>query len=79
MDYLVNLGYLNILFNSKEYNKYFLDIVDKIIGKGKIEYKFLIPFINSKLKEAFIKEEKDEFVNSINVTYDNSVSKYKEE
>ena len=62
MDYLVNLGYLNILFNSKEYNKYFLDIVDKIIGKGKIEYKFLIPFINSKLKEAFIKEEKDEFV-----------------
>ena len=67
MDYLVNLGYLNILFNSKEYNKYFLDIVDKIIGKGKIEYKFLIPFINSKLKEAFIKEEKDEFLNTLEI------------
>lgn len=60
--YLANFRYLNMLFNSKNHNKYFLDIVDKIIGQGKIEYKFLIPFINSKLREGFIKEEKDEFV-----------------
>lgn len=60
--YLANFSYLNMLFNSKTYNRYFLDIVDKIIGSGKIEYDFLISFVNAKLKEAFIKEEKDEFV-----------------
>ena len=58
--YLANFGYLNMLFNSKTYNRYFLDTVDKIIGKGKIEYDFLISFINTKLKEAFVKEEKNE-------------------
>lgn len=62
MDYLANFNYLNMLYSSKEYNKYFLDTVDKIIGKGKIEYNFLINFINKKLIEAFKKEEKDEFV-----------------
>ena len=60
--YLANFSYLNILFTSKTHNRYFLDIVDKIIGSEKIEYNFLISFINTKLKEAFIKEEKDEFV-----------------
>jgi CRISPR-associated protein Csh1 len=60
--YLANFNYLNILFNSKENNKYFLDIVDKIIGKGKIEYNFLIRFINEHLLEAFIREEKGETV-----------------
>lgn len=58
--YLANFKYLNILFNSKTYNRYFLDILDKIIGQGKIEYDFLILFINTKLKEAFVKEEKNE-------------------
>lgn len=60
--YLANFSYLNMLFNSKTYNRYFLDTVDKIIGPGKIEYDFFISFVNTKLKEAFIKEEKDEFI-----------------
>ena len=60
--YLTNFAYLSLLFDSKNYNRYFLDTVDKIIGQGKIEYKFLIPFINEKLKEAFIREEKGEMV-----------------
>ncbi|MDP4146886.1 MAG: TIGR02556 family CRISPR-associated protein [Bacillota bacterium] len=62
VEYLANFNYINMLFNSKENNKYFLDTIDKIIGKGKIEYNFLISFINKKLVEAFIKEEKDEFI-----------------
>lgn len=57
IDYLVNFNYLNILFNSKENNKYFLEMVDKILGKGKIEYNFLISFINEELKGAFRREE----------------------
>lgn len=61
--YLANFSYLNILFNIKENNRYFLEIVDNIIGKGKIEYKFLITFINAKLKESFKKEERGEMVN----------------
>lgn len=60
--YLANFNYLNILYSSKDYNRYFLDMVDKIIGKGRIEYNFLIKFINEKLIEGFKKEEKDEFV-----------------
>lgn len=60
--YLADFLYLNILFNMKIYNKYFLDIIDKIIGHGKIEYNFLILFINRKLKDGFAKEERDEFV-----------------
>ena len=51
-----------MLFGLKENNIYFLEMVDNIIGKGKIEYKFLIRFINSKLKESFKKEEKGEMV-----------------
>lgn len=62
MDYLTNFNYLNMLYNSKDHNRYFLDTVDKIIGKGKIEYNFLIKFINQKLIEGFKKEERDEFV-----------------
>lgn len=62
MTYLANFGYLNMLFGLKENNRYFLEMVDNIIGKGKIEYKFLIRFINSKLKESFKKEEKGEMV-----------------
>ena len=58
--YLANFGYLNMLFATKENNKYFLETIDKIIGKGKIEYNFLIRFINNKLLEAFIREEKGE-------------------
>lgn len=57
IDYLVNFNYLNILFNSKENNKYFLEMVDKILGKGKIEYNFLISFSNEELKGAFKREE----------------------
>lgn len=60
--YLANFLYINILFNMKIYNRYFLDTIDKIIGNGKIEYNFLISFINTRLKDGFIKEEKDEFV-----------------
>ena len=37
-----------------------METIDKIIGKGKIEYNFLIRFINNKLLEAFIREEKGE-------------------
>lgn len=62
MKYLANFGYLNMLFRLDENNRYFLEMVDNIIGKGKIEYKFLIRFINSKLKESFKKEEKGEMV-----------------
>ncbi len=62
ISYLANFGYLNMLFNLKENNRYFLEMVDNIIGKGKIEYKFLIPFINLKLKESFKIEEKGEMV-----------------
>lgn len=60
--YLTNFIYLSLLFDSKNYNRYFLDVVDKIIGQGKIEYKFLIQFINEKLKESFVREEKGEMV-----------------
>ncbi len=60
--YIANFNYLNILFNSKENNKYFLEVIDKIIGNGKIEYNFIISFINKKLIEAFIRQEKGEFV-----------------
>lgn len=60
--YVANFNYLSMLFSSKENNKYFLDTIDKIIGKGKVEYNFLITFINKRLIEVFIREEKDEFV-----------------
>lgn len=60
--YLANFSYLNMLFSAKENNKYFLEMVDKLLGQGKIEYNFLISFINKKLKEAFIREEKGEFI-----------------
>lgn len=60
--YLANFNYLNILFSSKENNKYFLETIDKIIGKGKVEYNFLIGFINNRLSEAFVREEKGEAV-----------------
>lgn len=55
--YMANFGYLNDLFDSKNYNRYFLETVDNIIGKGKIEYNFLIKFINDKLTEAFKNED----------------------
>ncbi|MEG0307885.1 MAG: TIGR02556 family CRISPR-associated protein [Clostridium sp.] len=57
--YLANFNYLNMLFNSKENNKYFLAVVDKIIGNGKLEYNFLVSFVNKHLIQAFKREEKD--------------------
>jgi CRISPR-associated protein Csh1 len=60
IEYLANFNYLNYLFNSKENNRYFLEITDRIIGKGKIEYNFFIKFVNKLLIEAFKKEEKGE-------------------
>lgn len=57
IQYLANFGYLNMIFDNKTYNRYFLDTVDNIIGKGRVEYNFIITFINQELREAFVREE----------------------
>ncbi|MPQ43648.1 TIGR02556 family CRISPR-associated protein [Clostridium tarantellae] len=69
INYLANFNYLNILFKyykkikkdnkKRENDKDFSYIIDKLTGNGKIDYNFLIKFINEQLVYSFNNEEKN--------------------
>lgn len=57
----VGFELLNNVFPREIYNRYFLDVIDKIIADTKIEYKFLIQIFSRYIIDAFKYFECDEF------------------
>lgn len=58
----VNFEILNLIFPKDMYNRYFLDIIDKIISNIKIEYTFIMSFLNDYIVQAFKRYEKEEYL-----------------
>ncbi|MCY6485481.1 TIGR02556 family CRISPR-associated protein [Clostridium aestuarii] len=56
----VSFQLLNNIFTRDNYNRYFLETIDKIISNNKLDYKFLMRFFNEYIIEAFKRFEKDE-------------------
>lgn len=57
----VGFELLNNVFPRDIYNRYFLNIIDKIVSNTKVEYRFLMQFFNGYIVDAFKRYECDEF------------------
>lgn len=55
----VSFELLNMVFDRESHNRYFLDTIDRIISDRKIDYKFLMSFLNEHIIEAFNRYERD--------------------
>ncbi|SKA90386.1 CRISPR-associated protein, Csh1 family [Clostridium sp. USBA 49] len=58
----VSFEILNKVFPKTTHNKYFLEIIDKIISNRKLEYKFLMPFFNEYIINSFSRYESDQII-----------------
>lgn len=56
-DKAVGFELLSLIFDKKNHNRYFLDTIDRIISDRKLEYNFLMPFLNEYIIEAFKRDE----------------------
>lgn len=58
-DKAVSFELLNLVFSRENHNRYFLDAIDRIISDRRLEHKFLMPFLNEYIVEAFKRYERD--------------------
>lgn len=54
----VSFEMLNLVFDRGNHNRYFLDTIDRIISDRKLDYKFLMAFLNDYIIDAFKRYER---------------------
>lgn len=57
----LNFSFLNILFPRKNYNRYFLEVVDIIISDKSVDYKFIINYLTNYIIKGFNEENRRYF------------------
>ncbi len=55
----VSFELLSRIFDRENHNRYFLDTIDRIISNRKLDYKFLMAFLNDYIIDAYKRYERD--------------------